>query len=64
MDILIIDSVRAYSIGYTTCAEEEKKELSVPELVSYPESIHNYDIIILGYPNRLGTMPMPVWLNI
>jgi len=63
-DLFKIDSVKAYSKDYNTCTEEAKKELRAgerPELVSYPESIQDYDTIVLGYPNWWGTMPMPVW---
>jgi len=33
---------------------------TLPELVSMPESIDEYDTIILAYPNYWGTMPMAV----
>lgn len=63
-DLFQISPVKTYSEDYNTCTEEAKKELRAdarPELASYPESIHGYDTIILGYPNWWGTMPMPVW---
>ena len=46
-----------------TCIEEAKKDLrekARPELVSYPESIDEYDTLLLAYPNYWGTMPMAV----
>jgi flavodoxin len=47
-----------------TCIEEAKKDLRAkarPELVSVPESIDEYDTVILAYPNYWGTMPMAVY---
>ena len=32
-----------------------------PELVSTPESIDEYDNVVLAYPNYWGTMPMAVF---
>jgi flavodoxin len=53
-----------YSPVYMTCIEEAKKDLRAkarPELVSVPESIDEYDTVILAYPNYWGTMPMAVY---
>jgi flavodoxin len=53
-----------YSPVYMTCIEEAKKDLRAkarPELVSMPESIEEYDTIVLAYPNYRGTMPMAVF---
>jgi flavodoxin len=53
-----------YSPVYMTCIEEAKKDLRAkvrPELVSMPESIKEYDTIVLAYPNYWGTMPMAVF---
>lgn len=63
-DLLKIDPVKKYSKDYNTCTEEAQQELRAnarPELKEYPDSIDQYDTIILGYPNYWGTMPMPVW---
>ena len=49
---------------YMTCIDQAKKHLrqgARPELVSLPDSIDEYDAIILGYPNYWGTMPMAVF---
>ena len=59
-----IDPVEKYSEDYTACTEEAQKELRAnarPALTKYPDSIDGNEIIILGYPNWWGTMPMPVW---
>ena len=52
-----------YSPIYMTCIDEAKKdkqENARPELVSYPDSIDEYETIVLGYPNYWGTFPMAV----
>ncbi len=52
-----------YSPVYMTCIDEAKKdkqENARPELASYPDSIDEYDTIVLGYPNYWGTFPMAV----
>ncbi len=62
-DVFKIEMKEPYSPVYMTCIDEAKKDLknnARPELVSYPESIGQYDTIILAYPNYWGTMPMAV----
>ena len=62
-DTFKIEMKNPYSPAYMTCIEEAKRDLQAkarPELVSYPESIDEYDTIILAYPNYWGTMPMAV----
>ena len=52
-----------YSPVYMTCIDQAKKDLREgvrPELVSMPESIDEYDTVVLAYPNYWGTMPMAV----
>lgn len=59
-----IEPVRAYAADYTACTEEaaEEKRIGVrPELTYLPESIDDYDVVALGYPNWWGTMPMAVY---
>ena len=63
-DIFKIEMKNPYSPVYMTCIEEAKRDLRAkarPELVSLPESINEYDTIILAYPNYWGTMPMAVY---
>lgn len=63
-DAFKIEMKEPYSPVYMTCIEEAKKDLRAkarPELVSMPESIDEYDTIILAYPNYWGTMPMAVF---
>ena len=62
-DTFKIEMKEPYSPVYMTCIDEAKKHLrsgARPELVSMPDSIDEYDTIILGYPNYWGTMPMAV----
>ena len=62
-DSFKIEMKTPYSPVYMTCIEEAKKELRAdarPELVSYPDSLDEYDTLILAYPNYWGTMPMAV----
>ena len=62
-DSFKIEMKTPYSPVYMTCIEEAKKDLRAdarPELVSYPDSLDEYDTLILAYPNYWGTMPMAV----
>lgn len=63
-DIFEIEPVNKYSESYHTCTKEARDELdrnARPELVTYLDSIDDYDSVILGYPNWWSTMPMPVF---
>ncbi len=63
-DVFKIEMKNPYSPVYNTCINEAKDDLrrgARPELVSTPESIDEYDTIILAYPNYWGTMPMAVF---
>ena len=62
-DSFRIEMKNPYSPVYMTCIEQAKKDLrekARPELVSLPDSIDDYDAIVLAYPNYWGTMPMAV----
>lgn len=62
-DLFKIDPVKKYSADYNTCTQEAQQDLRAnarPELTAYPESIEQYEAIVLGYPNYWGTCPMPV----
>ena len=63
-DSFKIEMKEPYSPVYMTCIDEAKKDKQGnvrPELVSYPDSIDEYDIVVLAYPNYWGTMPMAVF---
>ena len=62
-DTFRIEMKEPYSPVYMTCIEEAKKHLrekARPELVRYPDSLEEYDTVILAYPNYWGTIPMAV----
>ena len=62
-DTFKIEMETPYSPVYMTCIEEAKADLRAkarPALVSLPDSIDEYDTIILAYPNYWGTIPMAV----
>ncbi len=62
-DLFKIEMQTPYAKDYMTCIKEAKEHLEngvLPELVSVPESIDEYDQIILAYPNYWGTYPMAV----
>lgn len=62
-DTFKIEMKKPYSAVYMTCIDEAKADLKAdrrPELVSFPDSIDQYDTIVLGYPNYWGTIPMAV----
>lgn len=63
-DVFKIEMKKPYSKEYNPCINEAKADKQAnarPELVSLPESIDEYDTIILAYPNYWGTMPMAVF---
>ena len=62
-DLFHIEQVREYSPDHFQMIEEAKAELQAdarPELKSFPESIVDYDTVILAFPNWWNTLPMPV----
>lgn len=63
-DIFQIELSQPYSKDYNECiaqAQADQRRNARPELKGYPESISQYDIIYLGYPNYWSTMPMAVF---
>ena len=63
-DTFKIEMKDPYSPVYMTRIDEAKEDLRTgarPELVSMPESIDEYDTMVLAYPNYWGTMPMAVF---
>ena len=62
-DLFKINTVRSYPDHYTettNVAHREKKEESRPELTEKVVDMDSYDVIILGYPNWWGTIPMAI----
>ena len=63
-DLFRIEPSQPYSKDYNECiaqAQADQRRNARPELKGYPESISQYDIIYLGYPNYWSTMPMAVF---
>lgn len=63
-DLFKIEQQSPYSKNYNECiaqAQADQQQNVRPELKSYPESIDEYDVIYLGYPNYWSTMPMAVF---
>ncbi|WP_330602766.1 flavodoxin [Anaerosolibacter carboniphilus] len=63
-DMFHIEAVKSYPKDYTETTEVAQDELRVnarPELMNHVENMDSYDVIIIGYPNWWGTMPMPVF---
>ena len=63
-DMFHIEMKESYPKTYNECIDVAKKDQKAetrPELRSFPESIDEYKIIYLGYPNYWGTMPMAVF---
>ena len=62
-DSFRIEMKTPYSPVYMTCIDEAKRDLRAkarPELAAYPESVEDYDTVILAYPCYWGTFPMAV----
>ena len=63
-DTFKIEMKEPYSPVYMTCIDQAKQDLrnnARPELTAYPDSLDEYDTVILAYPNYWGTMPMAVF---
>ena len=62
-DVFEIEMKAPYSDNYRECVAQAREDLQknhLPELKTMPESIADYDVVILGYPNYCSTIPMPV----
>lgn len=63
-DIFKIETVKDYPTGYdetTRVAQEEQSQNARPPIIGRVEGMEEYDMLILGFPNWWGTMPMPVY---
>jgi flavodoxin len=63
-DSFKIEMKKPYAADYNTCIDQAKKDKNAgarPELATEPDSIDEYDTIILMYPNYWGTCPMAVF---
>lgn len=63
-ELFKIEQTEPYSDNYNECiaqAQADQKREARPVLKSVPESISEYDVIYLCYPNYWSTMPMAVF---
>lgn len=63
-DLFEIATKKPYALDYHECVEESRAELAAsarPELREMPDSIDEFDAVIVGYPNWCGDMPMAVY---
>lgn len=63
-DCFQIEQAEPYSESYNECiaqAQAHQRQNDRPALKRYPESLEEYDVIYLGYPNYWSTMPMAVF---
>ena len=63
-DLFEIRTAKSYPTDYheaTEVAQRELREKARPELVGDLPDVSSYDVVILGYPNWWGTMPMAVY---
>ncbi len=63
-DLFKIEQSKPYSKNYNECIEQaqaDQRQNARPELKSYPESLDEYDVVYLGFPNYWSTMPMAVF---
>ncbi len=62
-DIFEIVPIPAYSDDYNTVlmeAQRDQHEQARPAITNPPQSIDEYDVILLGYPNWWASIPMPI----
>jgi flavodoxin len=60
-DLFQIDTVNSYPEDYTettNVAKKEQDDNARPELSTHVKNMDSYNVILLGYPNWYGTMPM------
>ena len=63
-DLFQIEQAKPYEKDYNECiaqAQADQRKDARPELKHYPETLDEYDMIYLGYPNYWSTMPMAVF---
>lgn len=63
-DLFKIEQAKPYSKNYNECiaqAQADQRQNARPDLKNYPQTLDEYDIIYLGYPNYWSTMPMAVF---
>lgn len=59
-----IEQAQPYSQNYNECiaqSQADQNRNTRPELKAYPETLEQYKVIYIGFPNYWGTMPMAVF---
>lgn len=62
-DLFEITLAEPYSDDYNTVLEQaqrDQNEQARPELAAHVESMDNYEMVILGFPNWWASIPMPI----
>ena len=62
-DLYEIILAHPYTDDYNTVlmeAQEDQHKQARPEIANLPDSIEEYDVIMLGYPNWWASIPMPI----
>lgn len=63
-DLFEIRPVHRYGPDFDTAVEQARQELAEharPPLQEHVADITRYDVVFVGFPNWVGTMPMPVF---
>lgn len=63
-DLFAIETVRQYGPDFDTAVEQAREELrnhARPELQEKVDNMQDYDIVFVGFPNWVGTMPMAMF---
>ncbi len=63
-DLFKLEQLKPYARDYNECiaqAQADQRQDARPDLKSFPETLDEYDVIYLGYPNYWSTMPMAVF---
>lgn len=63
-ELFKLEQCKPYAKSYNECitqAQDDQKRDARPELIAYPQSLDDYDVIWLGFPNYWSTMPMAVF---
>lgn len=63
-DLFKIEQLEPYARDYNECiaqAQADQRQNARPQLKKWLETLDEYDVIYLGYPNYWSTMPMAVF---
>lgn len=63
-DLFEIKAERTYGPDFDSAVEQAREELRVnarPKLTAAVSNMQDYDVIFVGFPNWVGTMPMAVF---